>query len=153
MPVAQETVRSDAEIAELVQAFESCTLPRAEWKHAAHLTVALWYVRCLPRAQATDRLRQGIQRYNAVKGNGLAYHETITLAWIAVVARFLADCDFGQSQAALTFGLLERCGDKLYLQRFYSRAVLMSEEARRAWVPPDLQPLEADSFLAETPKQ
>lgn len=145
MPVAQETVRSDAEITELVQAFESCTLPRAEWKHAAHLTVALWYLRRLPRAEATDRLRRGIQRYNACQGNGVGYHETITLAWIAVVTRFLADCDFGQSQAALTLGLLERCGDKLYLQRFYSRGVLMSDEARRTWVPPDLAPFEADS--------
>lgn len=145
MTVAQDTLRSDAEIAELVQAFESCTLPRAEWKHAAHLTVALCYLRRLPRDQATDRLRQGIQRYNASQGNGVGYHETITLAWVAVVARFLTDHDFGQSQAALTHGLLERCGDKLYLQRFYSRAVLMSEAARRAWVPPDLQPFESDS--------
>lgn len=144
MSVAHETLRSDAEIAELVQAFESCTLPRSEWKHAAHITVALWYLRRLPRAQATGRLRQGIQRYNAVNGNGLAYHETITLAWIAVVARFLADCDFGQSLAALTHSLVERCGDQHYLQRHYSRAVLMSEAARRAWVPPDLAPFESD---------
>ncbi|MBL8796710.1 MAG: hypothetical protein JNM56_22600 [Planctomycetia bacterium] len=145
MHSALEVLRSDDQIAELVQAFEAGTLPRPAWTHGAHLTVALCYLRRWPRPLATERLRQAIQRYNAVAGSGMGYHETITLAWIAVVAQYLAEHDFGQSSSSLTAGLLERCGDKHYLQRFYSPAVLMSETARRAWTPPDLSPIEPDA--------
>lgn len=32
------------EINNLITSFEDCTLPRCQWTHAAHLTVALWYL-------------------------------------------------------------------------------------------------------------
>jgi hypothetical protein len=60
-----------------------------------------------------------------------------------VIDRFLAGNDHGQPQSMLVGGLLEECGDKGYLRRFYSKDVLMSDEARRRWVPPDLCPLES----------
>ncbi len=38
------TFRTADEILALVRRFEDCTLPREEWTHAAHLTVALWHL-------------------------------------------------------------------------------------------------------------
>ena len=134
-------MRTDAEIEVLVRAFEGCTLPKAEWTHREHLTVALWYLRHNPREEATSRMREGIQRFNLSHGNTTGYHETITLAWIAVISRFLGENDRGQPLSTLVSGLLERCGDKDYLFRFYSKDVLMSDEARWRWVPPNLRPL------------
>jgi hypothetical protein len=136
-------MRADAEIETLVRAFEDCTLPRAGWTHREHLAVALWYRRHYPRDEATDRIRDGIRRFNLSHGNTTGYHETITLAWVAVIERFLAERDHGQPLSVLVGGLLEQCGDKGYLLQYYSEAVLMSDEARRGWVPPDLQPLES----------
>jgi hypothetical protein len=133
---------SDAAIEALVGAFEGCTLPRSEWTHRAHLTVALWYIRQHPRQEATDRIRQGIRRFNLSQGNANGYHESITLAWVAVIVRFRAERDHGQPVSTLVRDLLEECGDKFYLLRFYSEAVLMSDEARRGWVPPDVRPIE-----------
>ena len=50
-------------------------------------------------------IRDGIQRYNRAQDNPNGYHETITLAWVAVIDRFLRarDCDvrFGVLAAKL----------------------------------------------------
>jgi hypothetical protein len=127
----------------LVRGFESGTLPRAEWTHAAHLTTALFYVRAYGQDEAARRLQTGIRRYNAaVGGDPSAYHDTITLAWVAVVARFLEDDDRGQPLTVLADRLVAQCGEKDYLLRFYSRERLFSPEARAGWLPPDRAPIE-----------
>lgn len=38
------TYKTLDEIKNIVRAFEDCTLPRSEWTHHAHLTIALWYL-------------------------------------------------------------------------------------------------------------
>jgi hypothetical protein len=121
-------VRTDAGIEDLARAFEGCTLPKAEWTHPEHLTVALWYLRNHPGEEATGRMREGIRRFN--------------LTWVAVISRFLAEHNHGRPLSTLVGEVLERCGDKGYLLRFYSEEVLMSDEARRGWVPHDLRPIE-----------
>lgn len=137
-------MRTDAEIEALVRSFEARILPRPEWTHHAHLTVALWYLRRHPRPEATRWIWEGIRSYNALHGNAAGYHETITLAWVAVIARFLAVHDRGQPLSSLMNRLLETCGDKDHLLVYYSEGVLKSEEARRGWVPPDVRPFEED---------
>jgi hypothetical protein len=141
-----------AEIGQLVSGFEDTSLPKEQWSHAAHLTVALYYVRDLGAAAATLRMREAIQRFNAAKGGvRTAYHETITLAWIAVIGEFLAKADVGRPLPDLIAALLEQTGDKHYLQRHYSPDVLMSDEARARWVPPDRRSFES-SFIAASPR-
>lgn len=128
---------SELPIAELVRQFEACTLPPQAWTHAAHLSVALWYLHRLPRDEATRRIRSGIQRFNAANGKEQAYHETITLAWIEVIVGFLAARTAATPLAKLQRELLEHCGDKDFLLRFYARERLFSETARGKWLPPD----------------
>jgi hypothetical protein len=135
-------MKTDAEIESLVRAFEEGTLPRSEWTHASHLLVGLWYLSRHPRDQATRLMRGGIQRYNHIHGRDAGYHETITLAWLAVIAGFLARCDRTRPISALAERLINDCGDKDHLLRYYSREQLMSDAARRAWVPPDRRPIE-----------
>jgi hypothetical protein len=143
-------MRTDAEIEALVRAFEDGSLPRAEWTHREHLTVALWYLRQHPREKATRLIREGIIKYNEGHGNTTGYHETITLAWVAVICGFLGERDRGQPLSALAGALLEEGGAKDYLLWFYSRDVLLSAEARRSWIPPDLRPIE-DRDAADAP--
>ncbi len=133
---------TDAEIETLVRAFEDGSLPRTEWTHASHLQVALWYLSRHPRDEATRLVRDGLRRYGALAGRQAFYHETITLAWVAVVAQFLARSDPGRSLSELAAILVERCGDKDYLLRHYSSELLMSDEARSSWVEPDRRPIE-----------
>lgn len=134
--------RTAAEIAALVRAFEDCTLPRACWDHAAHLTVALWYLKHHAVDEATVRMRSGIQRYNRASGNGIAYHETMTLAWLALIRRFLLHFDRGQKLEELAERLVVDLCNKDLLFFFYGRERLLSDRARQQWVPPDLHPID-----------
>ena len=129
---------TDAYIESFVQAFEDGSLSRSEWTHSRHLVMALWYLRRHNRDEATRLIRDGIQRHNESQGNFTGYHETITLAWVAVIERFLAVRDLDVPVSVLAGELLGQCGDKDYLLRFYSRERLFSDEARACWVPPDL---------------
>jgi hypothetical protein len=131
-------VTSAMQLIELVREFEACTLPPAAWTHAAHLSVAFWYLHSFPRDEATRLIRSGIKRYNNAQRKSLAYHETITLAWIEVLARFLDEQDHDTPLANLLDRLLDRCCDKNYLLQFYSRERLFSDAARIHWLPPDV---------------
>jgi hypothetical protein len=133
------TVKSEHEIEALVRSFEDCTLRREQWSHREHLVVALCYVRRHMREEAASRMRLGIKRLNQSHGNVAGYHETITLAWIEVISRFLNERNRDQPLTELVDALQKECGDKNYLLRFYSKDRLMSDEARSRWVSPDLE--------------
>ncbi len=128
---------TDAYIESFVQAFEAGSLSRSEWTHPRHLVMALWYLRRHNRDEAIKLIRDGIQRNNECQGNFNGYHETITLAWVAVIEGFLGVRDADVRVSVLAGELLEQCGDKNYLLRFYSRERLFCDEARACWVSPD----------------
>lgn len=125
----------------LIAAFENCTLPKASWTHLAHLTVAHHYLWHHSRGEATRRMRNGIQRYNLSQGNPTAYHETITLAWITILARELRQRrmtplqDSGEADSMRE--LASVCADQDHLLKYYTPERLMSEEARARWISPD----------------
>ena len=82
-----------AEIKQLVAAFEQATLPRPEWTHRAHLTVAAWYLAKQPVALARPLIRGGIRKLNAALGivsdADHGYHETITQFYVGLIAHHL----------------------------------------------------------------
>src|SRR5690606_14020458 len=81
------SMEAEAELGELVRRFEACTLEPGAWTHEAHLRVALAYVRRHGPGAALGLMRDGIRRFNAfLGGDPAAYHETITRAWITLVA-------------------------------------------------------------------
>lgn len=127
----------------LVRAFEDGTLAREDWTHAAHLVVALAYAHG-QRLEAYERLREGIQRYNRLTGlvetPTRGFHETITRAWFQLVLHFLDLFDDGRPVASLAEDLVQLL-PKEELFRHFSRNVLLSVDARRGWVEPDLRPL------------
>jgi hypothetical protein len=134
-----------SEIERIVQGFGDCTLPCEEWTHAAHLTVGLWYARESPPAVALDRIRAGIQRYNAACGvedtptDG--YHETITRFYMWLIGKYLAEVSDRTDWVRVTNDLVELASVEAP-KRYYSRERLMSVEARLGWVPPDLLAME-----------
>lgn len=128
---------TDAEIEVFVRSFEDRSLPRSQWTHAGHLTVALWHLRNHSKAEATRRIREGLIGYSRDSGKPNAYHETVTLAWIEVIAGFLADQDRARTVSELVARLMEEVGGRDFLLRHYSKEVLFSDLARERWVPPD----------------
>jgi hypothetical protein len=136
---------SDDEIDRLLRAFEACTLPRSQWTHKAHLMVALWYLVRYSSSEAIQRIRSGIQRYNAAAGivttKNSGYHETLTLFWICLVSHYLEVKGSVDSLSRLANELIEALSDRSLPFSYYSRDRLMSLEARTHWIEPDLRPL------------
>ncbi|WP_258003981.1 hypothetical protein [Fischerella thermalis] len=134
------------QIENLITAFKNCTLPRCEWNHTAHLTVALYYLIHYGEKQASDHLRQAIQSYNAAIGiqttKNSGYHETLTRFWIHMVRHYLSVNQKQASLLQLTNGLIDSYGNKHLPLQYYSRDLLMSWEARNHWVEPDLRHLD-----------
>ncbi|MET0624716.1 MAG: hypothetical protein ABW250_17190 [Pyrinomonadaceae bacterium] len=138
--------RTAGEIFSLLRRFDDCTLPRAEWTHAAHLTVALWYLLEFDWPEAAARVRRGIKRYNAAHNIPTTptggYHETLTLFWLRAVRAFLEDGrNEGRALVSLANELIATADTQLPL-RHYTRARLFSTEARAVWVGPDLKPID-----------
>jgi hypothetical protein len=71
--------------AEFLAAFESCELPRDDWTHTAHVRMAWLYLRRGPLDEMMSVVCQGIRRYNARQRRELAYHETITRAFLVLI--------------------------------------------------------------------
>ena len=133
---------TEQEIDDFIAGFEAGSLPKERWTHGAHLLTGACYVHALGEAAAIDRMRLCVSRYNeAVGGKNTetsGYHETITIAWIKVLAALLRQsAPIGRAPfAALA---VERfAGNKNYLDRFYDFDLVNSVEARRTWVPPTL---------------
>ena len=143
---ADSAYRTRDEIERLVRAFEDCTLPRAEWTHRAHLTVALWYIFHHSGEEAIISIRGHIKRYNAAHGvlmtRDSGYHETITLFWTYVVGRFVLLEGAGFSLLELANNMIKRFDNSRLPFDYYSRDRLMSWLARTSWVEPDLKPLD-----------
>lgn len=127
------------EIIELVRSFENCTLDRSSWTHAAHLTVALWYLIHHP-GTAIDQIRSGIQRYNQAHGVESTpisgYHETITLFWIHLIQSNLSPVNCLLEQ---TDQVVDRYSNPALLFEYYSRSLIFSLEARSRWIEPNLK--------------
>jgi hypothetical protein len=141
-----KTFRTSGEMFELLRRFEDCTLPREEWTHAAHLTVALWHLLQFDWPEAVARVRAGIKRYNAAHGivetpTG-GYHETLTIFWLRAVRAYL-DAERNEARALVHLANeLAATHDKALPLSYYTRERLFSPEARAAWVEPDLRPLD-----------
>jgi hypothetical protein len=119
---------------EFLASFESATLPRHEWTHAAHVRMAFLYLSCLPYADAEQQMIAGIQRYNAAQRNHNGYHHTITVVFARLIAAKIKtkSVDWSQFGADNPELLSFAC-----LEKYYSRALLRTEKARGEFVEPD----------------
>lgn len=132
--------KDESEIAEVVRTFEEATISRDAWKHAEHLTVALYYLSQHDIDMATERMRAGIFKLLGAFGVDLTsempYHETLTVFWMRAVASF-NDMNSNLSPLERANKLVQTF-DKDYPLRFYSREYLFSDEARASFVEGDL---------------
>ena len=132
-------------IERLATAFIDCTLPKVEWTHEAHLRVGLWHRLQMPAEAALEVLRERISRYNVSQGGANTdtdgYHETITRLYVILIDRFVAADDGTRTPDELADALVAQLGPRNVPYRHYTHDRLFSVAARRAWVPPDLEPL------------
>lgn len=141
MPYADE-----AELVAVGNRFRACTLPKAEWTHAAHFAAAIWLIARCPEVDADADMPGMIRRYNesvgGVNSDTEGYHETITLASLRMTRAHLAtecgDAPLHAIHARLMAGPL---GQRDWMLAYWSRERLFSPDARRHWVEPDIKSL------------
>jgi hypothetical protein len=137
---------TEIEIDDFLAGFESGTLPKERWTHAAHLLAGSCYVHRLGQSSAISHMRTSVRRYNeAVGGKNTptsGYHETITVFWIKVLDAFLSHSR-PISRAEFAALAVERFTPQRDLfRRFYDFDVIASTEARAVWIPPTREEIE-----------
>lgn len=135
------------------------TLPLSDWTHAAHCAACIYLLARRPDINVAQDLPGIIWRYNAASGTANSdsdgYHETITRFYLAVIDAYLAAQPAGLSLELLVNRFLgSPLGARDLPLQFWSKARLMSVEARRVWVAPDVAPLDLPALLAslKTPR-
>jgi len=121
---------------DLVRAFESCELDA--FPHESHVRVAWCYLAREPILAALPRFRAALQRFAAAKGETGRYHETITVAFMLIIAERRAGARelTWDAFAARHPDLLQRTPS--VLARYYSDDLLASARAREVFVLPDI---------------
>ena len=95
--------QSEAEIENIVRAFETCETGKDDFKHRDHVVVAIWYVETIGREAALDLMRSSLIRFLDHHGvERKIYSETITMFWIEKVAEKL-------NELGPDLSLLEKC--------------------------------------------
>ena len=121
----------------LIDAFETCTLPKGGLDHAAHVRVAWIYLQDLPLVRALDRFAVSLKRYAKSVGADGLYHETITWTYMFLVNERRERAP-GSSWEEFTVANPDLFGrHSVLLGRYYTEATLHSDLARRAFVMPD----------------
>jgi hypothetical protein len=137
---------SDAAVARAGEGLLSRTLPRAEWTHEAHLAATAYLILRHPEIDLDVELPDLIRKYNesvgGVNDDAQGYHDTITKVYLRGVRLFLGEADRNRALHDLVNALLQSpFGKRDWPLRFYSPGRLMSVEARRGFVEPDLRAL------------
>ena len=137
---------ADADIIHIGEGLLACTLPREEWTHEAHLAATIYLLTRRPDIDLDVELPGIIRRYNesvgGVNSDTEGYHETITRAYLLGIRLFLEEAD-GDEPLHETVNelLLSPMGRRDWPLRFWSKDRLMSVEARRHFIAPDLAAL------------
>lgn len=125
---------------EFMARLEDCTLPKSQWTHAAHVAVGASYAVQFT-GTAFERTKSGILRYNesigTVNGDHSGYHETLTRLWSLIFAKVTKGFSDPWEAACHAARILGEDRDLHHL--YYSFDIIRNVQARRTWVPPDLQ--------------
>jgi hypothetical protein len=121
--------------AQFLAALEAGTLPPREFTHRGHLRAGFLYLRAHDFPGACVAMKRAIQTIAATLGRSMLYHETLTIAYLALIAERLAEEPPGLGFEAF----IERYPELLsreYLERYYPRGTLEAPEAKHTFVLP-----------------
>ena len=121
---------------ELVVAFESVELPAGAFDHTAHVRVGWWYLTHFPFGDALARFSVALRRFAEANGASGKYHETITVAYMALIAERIETAP-GLAWPAFIERHPELLAQPSILASYYARETLASDRARRIFVLPD----------------
>ena len=125
--------RESTTAAEL-RALETGTLDPSQFPHQEHVRLAYGMLERYPFGEAVARFSRGLKLLAAKAGRPTVYHETITVAFLAVIGERRARASsnsWSKFKAAKNDLFDKRC-----LERWYGREQLGSDLARRTFCLP-----------------
>ncbi|MGH9158840.1 MAG: hypothetical protein ACRD2X_02480 [Vicinamibacteraceae bacterium] len=130
---------------DLVQAFERGEEPDGGFHHADHVRVAWYYLQAHALPEALLRFTRALHAF-AARGRPNLYHETVTVAFMLVIAERAGEGDAPATWDAFAAGNADLLAWKpSVLDRYYRSETLWSDRARRRFVMPDRLALQAGS--------
>ena len=124
-----------------VRSFEAGDVAPADFNHAAHVRLAYAYLCEHSIDESVDRMKAALLSF--LRHNGISsskYHETLTRSWVMAVHHFMTQ-SVGADSATAFISQNPALLDTKIMLTHYSAQVLFSDEARAAFVPPDIQPI------------
>ena len=121
---------------DLVEAFERCTLPNHQFRHADHVHRVDLSPQP-PLARSVERFTAALKRFAAHHDNPGLYHETITWAYVALIHERI------ERRPAPDWEEFSHLNPDLLtwrpsiLERYYRPETLASDLARKIFVLPD----------------
>jgi hypothetical protein len=132
---------SDTEVAALVEAFETATIPPSQFTHYAHIAVALSYLDRLPLETALTRMREKLSQFTAHNHLVDLYHETLTTFWMRLLDHVSHNHYQGEPLWRRINLIVARWGNAGPVEAHYSRELIKSKAARQEWIAPDRLPI------------
>lgn len=119
-----------------LEAFEAGTLDPQSFDHEAHIYVGWLYLERIPLLEAIRRYSTALRRLTTKLGVPGKYNETITWFYLVLIA------ERRQTTRGHGWFAFRSENDDLFhgsrmLGRYYSKALLKSDQARQAFVLPD----------------
>lgn len=130
---------------ELYDSFTSTALPAGEFHHEQHVRVAWLFVCRHGMPAALGEFSEAIKRFAAAKGAHGLYHETITWAFLLIIAERQVREPHASWPAFAAANLDLLTWKPSILNRYYTKALLSSDLAKRTFLMPDLIRLEPDA--------
>jgi hypothetical protein len=134
VPASNTTLSGD----ELLARFVDATLPADQFHHEQHVQVAWLFVRRYGMPDALGAFTAEIKRFAAAKGAHWLYHETITWAFLLLIAERQARTDAATWEDFATTHRDLLVWKPSTLSRYYSPELLATDLAKRVFVFPDL---------------
>ena len=125
-------------MSQLFDSFVDTSLPADQFHHPQHVQVAWLFVRKYGMPGALAEFTSAIKRFADAKGATGLYHETITWAFLLLIAERQARipaASWPEFEAANPDLLVWKPS---ILERYYSKELLASDLARRTFLMPDL---------------
>lgn len=121
-----------------MRAFESGVVPEGGFHHTQHVRVVWNYLREQPLAAALERFQSRLRAFAEAQGKPTLYHETITIAYVLLIAERLHDAPAEEGWDAFAARNPDLLGWKpSILDRYYRNETLWSDRARASFVMPD----------------
>lgn len=131
---------------QFVQAFFDATLAPAAFDHRAHLRLGYVLLSRQSLDDATATMREGLKHFLAAHGlPAEKFHETLTTAWLTAVDVFMKHALQNDDAPCTSFNQWLKTStdllDPKIMLTHYGAKLLFSDEARAAFVAPDISPL------------